>query len=208
MKIQSTNSFFTSDLHFFHGNIIDFCERPFSSSQEMYEVLISNFNEVVPEDGETFILGDFGMVSSVEKIQTILSKMNGKKHLILGNHDYQNKINRPVVRELFFSVNDILDLRVLDDEMDDKEQRLFLCHYPMNSWAGSGNGSWNLFGHIHSKPYNYDPQFNPRTLDVGVDAHNYYPISYQRVKELITKQCLVRQRRDGMTEEEINNLIK
>lgn len=122
--------------------------------------------------------------------------------------DYQNKIDRPVARALFSSVNDILDLRVLDDEMDSGEQRIMLCHYPMNSWAGSGNGSWQLFGHIHTKPYSYNLQFHPKTMDVGVDAHNYYPISYERVKELITKQCLARQKRDGMTEEQLNNLIK
>lgn len=86
MKISKEKLFFTSDPHHFHTNIIQFCDRPFQDSQEMYEKLIANWNEVVPEDGETFILGDFGMVSSVDKIQTILSKLNGKKHLILGNH--------------------------------------------------------------------------------------------------------------------------
>ena len=86
MKINKENLFFTSDLHFCHENIIKFCNRPFEDVKEMNKTLISNFNEVVPENGITFILGDFGMVSSVEKIQTILSKMNGKKHLILGNH--------------------------------------------------------------------------------------------------------------------------
>ena len=50
---------FTSDTHFWHDNIIRFCNRPFESVVEMNEELIRRWNETVPADGVVFHLGDF-----------------------------------------------------------------------------------------------------------------------------------------------------
>lgn len=199
MKVQSDNTYFTSDSHFYHKGIIDFCNRPFESVEEMNEKLIINWNSVIDKDSEVFHLGDLMLVSNMDKLTSILSRLNGNIHLIMGNHDYQNKINRNISKNLFKSINDYLDIRVLDEEMDDGEQRLFLCHYPMNSWAGSQRGSWNLFGHVHTRPYSYNPRYNCNSLDVGVDAHNYTPIHYNQVKSLITKQNLFKSNTDLIT---------
>lgn len=210
MKIDITKNkvWFTSDPHFYHDFIIKACNRPFDSIEEMNETIISNWNGVVQDkDDHVFVLGDFAFTSRFESIQKIVNRLNGKIHLIFGNHDYQNKLTRNVIGTLFESSHDYLDLRILDPEMDDGEQRLFLCHYPMNSWAGSQRGSWNLFGHIHSPEYKYDTKYNPATLDVGVDAHNYTPISYEKVKELITQQFLYRKHFDEEYEK-FNSLTK
>lgn len=192
MKLKSENLFFTSDTHFFHENIIEYIGRPFTSLEEMHETIILNWNTFVKKDSDVFHLGDFMMSENVNKLQSILSRLNGNIHLIYGNHDYQNHLNRNIAKQLFKSVHDYLDITVLDKEMEGGRQRVFMCHYPMNCWAASHRGSWNLFGHIHTHPYLYNPKYNCNSLDVGVDAHNYTPLHYDQVKSLITKQNLIK----------------
>lgn len=198
--------FFTSDTHFFHEKIISLTNRPFSGVREMNEILIKNWNSVVPEDGIVFHLGDFAMTGNIGSIKSILEQLNGEIFLIYGNHDFQNKFNRDAVKALFSETFYYIDLHVKDEEVDGGEQRLFLCHYPMGSWAGKQRGSWNLFGHIHSK---FDDPMNAlyqaESLDVGVDANNYCPISYNDVCKIITQKILhkndkiiVKQTEDGV----------
>lgn len=87
----SDKLFFTSDTHFCHSKIIEFANRPFTSVQEMNEVLVWNWNEVVPKDGIVFHLGDLCFGTSEQWLQ-ILSRLNGNIHLILGNHDIPDSI--------------------------------------------------------------------------------------------------------------------
>lgn len=77
---------FTSDTHFWHENIIRFCNRPFSSIQEMNEELIRRWNETVPEEGVVFHLGDFAF-GGAKEWNEVMFRLNGKIYLILGNHD-------------------------------------------------------------------------------------------------------------------------
>ena len=61
----------------------------------------------------------------------------------------------------------------------------------MITWNASHRGSWQLFGHVHGGLNNKGQiKHSPQSLDVGVDCHNFTPLSYQQVKDLITKQCL------------------
>ena len=77
---------FTSDTHFYHENILRYCNRPFRGIAEMNETLVRNWNEVVPPDGVVFHLGDFAF-GSPSQWNDILSRLNGQIYLILGNHD-------------------------------------------------------------------------------------------------------------------------
>ena len=88
-KVSEDNLFFTSDTHFFHKNIIRFCQRPFNDMDDMQEKLISNWNNTVPKDGIVFFLGDFAFGNSTEWIK-IINQLNGYIYFILGNHDLQN----------------------------------------------------------------------------------------------------------------------
>lgn len=86
---EDQNIFFISDPHFGHANIIRYCDRPFKDVQEMNETLIKNWNDTVNPDDIIFILGDiaFGGAATFEEI---VPKLNGRKYLVLGNHDYKN----------------------------------------------------------------------------------------------------------------------
>lgn len=80
-------TYFTSDLHIGHENIIRFSNRPFSTLGEMNRTLVDNWNSRVTERDDVFILGDM-FYRKKEGVEEILRKLKGRKHLIVGNHDY------------------------------------------------------------------------------------------------------------------------
>jgi calcineurin-like phosphoesterase family protein len=86
---MSKNYWFTSDTHFFHENIIMYCARPFSCAEEMNEVLVDNWNKVVRPGDTVYHLGDVAMggKEAYDGIGPLLSRLNGSKRLIVGNHD-------------------------------------------------------------------------------------------------------------------------
>lgn len=77
---------FTSDLHFGHRNIIKFCNRPWETVEEMDKALIENWNSVVGKNDIVFDLGDFAFAPNW-RWKEIISQLNGKHYLILGNHE-------------------------------------------------------------------------------------------------------------------------
>lgn len=182
--------FFTSDSHLLHANILKFCNRPFESVEHQTEELIRRWNEVVPEDGIVFHLGDLCWTGNIDFILKLNERLNGSINLVYGNHDMQNKLDREVIKNIFKShggdTMDIASILVRNDN----NQNLTCCHYPMLYWP---TGTWMLHGHIHSGPNSSSSEkapFHHLRLDVGVDNQNYYPISYIQLKEIIERQKL------------------
>jgi len=83
MTIPAERVFFTSDFHFNHRNIIEYCKRPFTSVAEMNEALIKRFNEIVGPSDTVYILGDLVMGRDLNCAE----RLNGRKFLLMGNHD-------------------------------------------------------------------------------------------------------------------------
>src|SRR5690349_17512453 len=125
--------FFTSDTHFGHAGVIQFAKRPFDSPSRMDEALIANWNSVVQPNDHIYHLGDFAW-GDEKRIARILSRLNGIKFLILGNHD---KVLRQCksLHGGFRTVCDYLELAI-------DGRRIVLCHYPMISWHGMRRGAW------------------------------------------------------------------
>ena len=171
---------FTSDTHFCHKNIIRICNRPFKDVEDMNDQLVENWNKVVHKDSHVFHLGDFAL-GGVTAWNSILDRLNGNIHLIMGNHDYQNARAIPVDR--FASIDDMLQIQIKEDE-----QFLTLCHYPFLTWGGYEKGVWNLYGHYHTQPGHILQGTSCKQYDVGVEQNNYTPLTYQQVKQIINEQ--------------------
>ena len=188
------NKFFTSDTHFGHGNILKYTERPFKGIKEHDEGLIKNWNSVIKPGDDVYHAGDvaFKMNKDMGYIKSVLQRLNGNIHVAAGNHDH--RAFRKLMRALGWDVEYMHYIRVKDEEIDGGVQEIVVCHYPMLSWRSSHRGSWQLFGHHHgstsSKGMNVYKLITPNQLDVGVDTNNFTPVSYERVKEVITKQNL------------------
>lgn len=78
--------YFTSDHHFGHENIIRLCGRPFDSVKEMNDAMVERWNNVVADEDTVYVVGDFALGKISETLQYV-GKLNGKKILIVGNHD-------------------------------------------------------------------------------------------------------------------------
>ena len=84
--------YFIADTHFNHENIIKYCDRPFSNAKEMNEYIIQKWNSVVKEDDIVYHLGDVGF-GTTEMLKELISRLNGTKILLRGNHDFKRGVN-------------------------------------------------------------------------------------------------------------------
>jgi calcineurin-like phosphoesterase family protein len=162
---------FVSDAHFSHCNIIRYCKRPFASVEEMDEALIANWNNKVSNDDIVYHIGDF----CFGKPEYYLSKLNGEKHLLLGDHDKQIQGNLKglaiVHREMILK----LSLKIENENV-----QIILCHWCMRVWPKSHYNTWHLFGHSHGglKP-------RGKSWDVGVDNNNFTPLSLNDINTIM-----------------------
>lgn len=164
--------FFTSDLHFSHKNIAKFCPRfrPVQTADELDEFMIARWNETVSPDDEVYNLGDLSFAHDLKKIEAVLSRLNGKHHLVYGNHDHLIEqhcrrfleIRKHDGHPLLASARHYVKLKL--PEIDNT---LILFHYPINEWDGCHKGWYHLYGHLHDRM----AAMPGRALNVGWDAH-------------------------------------
>lgn len=184
-KFNAEHTFFTSDTHFNHANIIRFCNRPFKDVEQMNDVMIANWNSVIGKDDTVFHLGDFCLGGAAEWTK-ILDRLNGKIYLIMGNHDLKN------IRQGFISRFEHVAMQI---RIEIGKKRIYLCHYPFLCFEGSYKDDvWQLFGHVHTRRSNSGidagrlQYLYPTQYDVGVDNNNFTPVSFGQVKRIIDKQ--------------------
>jgi len=164
-------TFFTSDQHFGHANIIKYCNRPFSTVEEMNETLIENHNKMVTNNDIVYHLGDFSFKSDPSKW---LSRLNGKTHiLIIGNHDYH------CVTTLIYSFDAVHEVKMIKVCSDS----IFLSHYAHLVWPQKHYGVYHLFGHSHGTL-----KGELGSLDCGVDSHGFMPIPWEDLKDVIDNE--------------------
>ena len=178
-QLDQDKIFFISDTHFSHYNIMKYSDRPFKDTNEMDETMIKNWNNIVPKDGIVFHLGDFAW-KEVSKWKDIRSQLNGSIHLIYGNHD-ERLLKQ--IKDLFEEVTNYKEINVIDVDSiyQNGLQNIILFHYPIRSWNRQFHGSWSLSGHCHPKEQRADE--HEAWMDVGVDANNFTPVTYQQVKD-------------------------
>lgn len=165
---------FTSDTHFNHANIIEHAARPFADLDDMTAAMIHRWNTVVNAGDIVYHLGDFALSwgkKHARVIDDILSKLNGNKWLIAGNHDRDEVVKNP----RWSKVVHYHEIKVDRDGVH--KQRIVMSHYPMRVWNQMHREAWMLHGHSHGNLVD----IGGKTMDVGVDCHGYRPISIDEV---------------------------
>ncbi|MDR0815141.1 MAG: metallophosphoesterase family protein [Bacteroidales bacterium] len=139
------NKWLISDTHFFHENIIKWeCFRTeFSNVEFMNEFIIQQWNDTVNPADTVYHLGDFALGTNMEAIENLIKRLNGKIHLILGNHDTPRKVK--LYAQLLPFVSGCVVL---------PGKRCCLTHFPVmldESEAHAMYSRVNIHGHIHEK---------------------------------------------------------
>ena len=171
---------FTSDHHFGHKNIIKYSKRPFNSVDEMDEEMIRRWNAKVGKEDRVYHLGDVGLCSP-ERLGQILDRLNGKIHLIKGNHETAALANP----RRFEWIKDYFELKLPDTNAHQGSRFIVLMHYAMRVWNASHHGTWMLYGHSHGSLPD-DP--HALSFDAGVDCHDFSPLSYEEVKGIMKQK--------------------
>lgn len=141
--------YLTSDHHFGHKNIIAYEDRPFTTVEEMDEFMIQRWNETVKPGDTVYHLGDFALVN-LERIAALLKRLNGRKILILGNHDRAAH-------------------RMAEAGFDEVYKYLVL--YRDDPWSHGHRNSYLLLSH-RPRPFHW----KGRCLNVAVECWDYRPI--------------------------------
>lgn len=186
--------FFTSDWHIGHNAVIKLDNRPFRDVNDMANALVTRYNATVPANGLCYFLGDMGLCKP-EELGRVISRLNGTKVLILGNHDK----NAFAMYDIGFDV--VMNAGVIYLG----QYRISISHCPLpgiyregadrgvkpgENWHGELKNhkftsqdltvDFHLHGHVHKQKdgdYKTDRQY-----DVGVAANNYTPVSFVTIE--------------------------
>ena len=181
--------FFTSDQHFSHRNIIQYCNRPFESVDQMDEEIISRWNQVVSIDDTVYVIGDVSFHPAGFS-RRIINRLHGNKILIRGNHD---KSHSKMIQMGFDEVHEKMDYSFPDGS------RALLWHYPLPD-SLICNHEVLIHGHTHCAP---EDAIQGKKFNVCVDAWDFTPISSDKIfKSLKSKtrrdHCKIEIGKDGM----------
>ncbi len=159
--------FFTSDHHFGHANIIAFESRPFADADAMTDAMVAKWNAVVGPEDKVFHLGDFSFLNQ-EKTSSIVSRLNGYKLLVLGNHDR----GRSRTWWLKAGFDEVSEYPIIYKEF------FFLSHEPL--YMNNHMPYVNVHGHIHGQKYEGKQHFN-----VCVEHWDYAPVSFDFIRDSV-----------------------
>ena len=169
------NVWWSSDYHFSHFNIIKYCHRPFTTVEEMNDTIIKNHNMRVKPEDTVFFLGDFVFRNSpggkkgegeIYRAEYFIKQLNGRFVFICGNHDRNNSLKTPI-EKVYIKFGG---------------HRICMVHSPIHA---DPNKELNLVGHVHEKWV--VKRLNEKSIlfNVGVDVHNFKPISYEEINKLL-----------------------
>lgn len=176
---------FIADLHFGHESILKFTQRPIvlsSNINEHDDLLVYKWNKTIAKQDHVYILGDLSF-KNAEDTRKILEKLNGKKHLIIGNHD--KSADSEINSNYFVDKAQILDVRFKKENFPFlvEDFKVNLCHYPICSWNGKNHGVSAIHGHCHGKYDNLNTDSEELRVDVGLDGKlaDYNFVSLERL---------------------------
>ena len=175
--------FFTSDTHFGHQRNFLWEPRGFNSIEEHDETIIKNWNEVVGPEDEVWHLGDV-MLNDNEHGLECIKRLNGRIHLIIGNHDTDTRCDLYQKCPNIVSIDFARELKI-------GKYYFWLCHYPTITANYDDDRPWakhliDIYAHTHQQTKFYNG--NPYMYCVCLDAHNNYPVELEQILKDIKEQ--------------------
>lgn len=202
-------TWFTADTHFGNANIIKYGKRPFLNEEEQQllqsdprgkwrvsketlqrhdQGLLDAINDRVGEDDELWVLGDFCLGKFREAKRYVEQIRCERVNLVWGNHDDRT------IGQAFHKTIEQGMVRI-------EGQHIWLNHYPMRSWDRRFHGSWHLYGHVHGRLVEEDRAREVfLTRDVGVDACDYVPVSFEDLRQYMQPRIAVFEREKAALE--------
>lgn len=177
----------TSDTHFNHRNIIDYCGRPFLDVPHMNQSLIDSWNSVVSPQDTVYHLGDIGF-RKPQNLEEIFFALNGRKIFIKGNHDSGNTLEKISADECYHKH---ITLSFMDS--NGKMRNIYMVHNPMAYFVDCRyNHSKNdllFYGHVHERAasglhYVENGKRKILAYHVGVDTNNYKPVDLDEIIDI------------------------
>lgn len=153
-------TFVGSDFHWGHRNILKFNPdtRKYKDIDTMNEMMVVEWNNIASPDDVIYMLGDVSFLPPAKTVE-YLSRCNGRKILVAGNHDARSLTNEDF-KKCFEEIHNYLEV-TYDGNL------IVMSHYPFAEWNSSHRGSVNLHGHLHGYRSGTEQY---RRRDVGMDA--------------------------------------
>lgn len=168
-------TYFTSDTHFGHAGMMSpRMNRPrsFPSVEAMNEAMLQFWNNRVRPGDEIYHLGDFAYGASAAMCRETFSRLNGRKHLILGNHDAARTTSLPWYSQQQMAAPVVEGVRIV------------LCHYALRTWEGLHRGAIHAYGHSHGSLPG-----TARSLDVGVDDWGFRVVTMSEILDRLAENA-------------------
>lgn len=160
-----------SDLHFGHDREFIWKVRGYESIAQMNDRQVEKWNAVVDNNDDVYVLGDV-MLGDSKNIEYI-KQLNGKIHIVLGNHDTLTR------EKMYRELPNVVEVAEVGIRLNYKKYHFVLTHYPMLTGNLEKESlkqmSLNLYGHTHQLTNFYMDL--PYLYHVGVDSHNGYPVA-------------------------------
>ncbi len=178
-------TWWTSDTHFSHINIIRYTNRPFASVDEMNAALIERWNERVSPSDDVWHLGDLALGANIARQVQLTARLNGTRRLVPGNHDrVASFFEGGDQRSRFWPVYEAAGWEIMPEQLEHEiaGHRVVICHFPYTGDSLPGRDRYRrnrpvdhglpiIHGHVHT-----DFAVRGRQYNVGVDVRDYAPV--------------------------------
>jgi len=170
------------DPHYYHKNVIKYCDRIFSNVEHMNTTMIAKHNALVHKEDKVFIVGDFAFTNKL-LTREIVNQLNGNIILIMGNHD--RKRTRTWLLDCKF--HQVIEYPIIIQDS------FILSHEPV--FLTKNSVYINIHGHLHGNilvdetTYKsamsshldiQDIQYN-KYINVCLDNNDFYPFNLDTI---------------------------
>lgn len=172
--------YLSSDYHFFHNRPFIWQVRGFNSIEEMNTVILQNHNSIIKPEDDVYLLGDLllGGNAKLEEGLALIAQLNGKLHLVRGNHDTDTRW------EAYKSLPNVVEMQNAI-YLDYHKYHFYLSHFPTLTANLEKESlrqcTLNLYGHTHQIDNFFEGR--PYMYHVGVDSHNCAPVLIDNIIE-------------------------